>query len=85
MKDEIIKMNYEEKLKQENNFLKEMIRTYYVPEIDRLTNIINELEEYCKEEYYRKSTTDIDSIGFSTNIYVCIYMKIKEFKENNND
>lgn len=53
-------------------------------ENDRLNNIINELEEYCKEEYYRKNTTDIDSIGLSNNIYVCIYMKIKEFKENNN-
>lgn len=53
-------------------------------EIDRLNNIINELEEYCKEEYYRKNTTDIDSIGLSNNIYVCIYMKLKELKENNN-
>ena len=53
-------------------------------ENERLNNIINELEEYCKEEYYRKNTTDIDSIGLSNNIYVCIYMKLKELKENNN-
>ena len=30
-----------ESLKQENSFLKEMIRTYYQPEIERLNNIIN--------------------------------------------
>lgn len=44
-------MNNEEKFKQENNFLKEMIRKYYIPEMDRLKNTINEAIEYidkCK-------------------------------------
>lgn len=50
-------------------------------EIDRLNNIINEIQDMCREEYYKKNTTDIDSIGLSNNIWVMIYMKIKE---NNN-
>lgn len=35
----------EESLKQENQFLKEMIRTYYQPEIERLHSIIKEVRE----------------------------------------
>ena len=46
--------------------------------IDRLNNIINEIQDMCREEYYKKNTTDIDSIGLSNNIWVMIYMKIKE-------
>lgn len=44
----------------------------------RLINILNEIKNMCKEEYYERNTTDIDSIGLSNNIWVMIYMKIKE-------
>lgn len=42
----------EESLKQENKFLKEMIRTYYQPEIERLKSIIKEVRELLKNDYY---------------------------------
>ena len=41
-------------LEQENNFLKEMIRTYYQPEIDNLQQRIDKAIEYI-EENWRKS------------------------------
>lgn len=41
-------------LETENNFLKEMIRTYYQPEIERLNNIIEELEKDMKEKYHKE-------------------------------
>lgn len=37
----------EESLNQENYFLKEMIRTYYKPEIERLTAESTEWESKC--------------------------------------
>lgn len=51
----------------------------------RLNNIIDEIKNMCKEEYYRKNTTDIDSIGLSNNIWVMIYMKINELKGEDNE
>lgn len=45
---------------------------------ERLFNILNEIKNMCKKEYYERNTTDIDSIGLSNNICVMIYMKIKE-------
>lgn len=50
----------------------------------RLNNIIDEIKNMCKEEYYRKNTIDIDSIGLSNNIWVMIYMKINELRGENN-
>ena len=37
-------------MNEENYFLKEMIRTYYKPEIERLRSIIKEVRE-CVEHY----------------------------------
>ena len=50
----------------------------------RLNNIIDEIKNMCKEEYYRKNTIDIDSIGLSNNIWVMIYMKINELRGEDN-
>lgn len=44
----------------------------------RLINILDEIKNMCKEDYYERNTTDIDSIGLSNNICVMIYIKIKE-------
>lgn len=52
-------------------------------ENNRLNNIIDEIKNMCKEEYYKKNTTDIDSIGLSNNIWVMIYMKINKLKGDN--
>lgn len=49
-------------------------------EIERLNNIINELEELCRNKYYEKNTTDIDSIAIAGNLYVYMYKKIKELR-----
>ena len=38
----------EESLKQENKFLKEMIRTYYQPEIEQLKSIIKKVRKYIE-------------------------------------
>lgn len=54
-------------------------------ENERLINILNEIKNMCKEEYYERNTTDIDSIGLSNNIWVMIYMKIKELKGEDNE
>lgn len=67
-KDLKLLYDYITNLKQENN---------------RLNNIIDEIKNMCKEEYYKKNTTDIDSIGLSNNIWVMIYMKINELKGDN--
>lgn len=42
----------EKSLEQENNFLKEMIRTYYQPEIERLHNIIKEVREWANKTIF---------------------------------
>lgn len=50
----------------EVSFLKGMIREYYQPEIERLNNIINELEEYM--------------IG--KDIYKILLYKLRDLKES---
>ena len=70
-----------ERLNKENNDLINN-NNYWKRKCSELNNIINEIQTMCKNEYYRKNTTDIDSIGISNNIWVMIYLKIKELKEN---
>ena len=51
-------------------------------EIERLQNIIDTLEEMCKKKYYELNTIDIDKIVISDDLYVQMYQKIQELKEN---
>lgn len=65
------------KLKKENQKLQE--------ENEKLNNIIDEIKNMCKEEYYKKNTTNIDCIGLSNNILVMIYMKINKLRDEDNE
>ena len=53
-------------------------------EIERLNNIINELEKYLWEERYNHHGKYVISGGKAEDIYTLILDKIKELKENNN-
>ena len=53
----------------------------YHKENERLNKSLDELEELCKNKYYEKNTTDIDSIVIGGNLYVFMYKKIKELRE----
>lgn len=62
----------EKSLKQENNFLKEMIRTYYQPEIEELNSKVENLMTLYTTE--REVKED----------YKAIIKEVRDYIENNN-
>ena len=67
-----------ESLNQDNSFLKEMIRTYYQPEIERLNNIINELEKYLNKVIETSSKQEKITCSF-------VLQYLQELKGENNE
>ena len=52
-----------------------------IPEIDRLNNIINELEEWLEDKVFNKVGSSVD-IAIENHTYCKVLDKLKELKEN---